>query len=408
MSFKRLVFWNCAGGVKSKMDFIKNYIDQHHPCALFISEAEIKSHDLNLLRIKNYDLIVSNTIDKGAARQACYIKSSINYNVVKTTGDCDIVAIETQFDRAIGVYRGFKLPTGVTKISFFHSLMTSLKLLCQTNKILTIGGDFNVDLNKKTSNLHDLDNWSIRFGLDQLVKGITRQRIVNAEGGVRVESSSIDHLYTNSKDWKLIITPSISDHHLIEVHRAHTDRSPRQKIQVRDWRHYSKELANETINNKINQISDLKSDYSSLVSIYNDTLNQIAPIRTVRIQEGQIVSTKIEALKKRRDRYLRKYKKSRDIKHLELAKSFSNTIKRTVKSESKRLFQLKAKSPNPKHFWEALNDKMGSHKEPISFLVENGQRIDDDTQLANILCTGFNSWTTSILIIPRRTQKSSN
>jgi hypothetical protein len=80
-----------------------------------------------------------------------------------------------------------------------------------------------------------------------------------------------------------------------------------------------------------------------------------------------MVNPKIEALEKRRDRYLKKYRKNRNPKHLELAKSFTNMIKKTVKSEAKHIFQCKAKSNNPKHFWQALNDKLGKHHNPVHF-----------------------------------------
>jgi hypothetical protein len=183
----------------------------------------------------------------------------------------------------VGVYRGFKLPPGKNRISFFNSIITSLTKLCQTNKLLTVGGDFNVDLLKRSSNLHDLDNWAIRYGLDQIITEITRQRVVQTKDGYRVESSIIDHLYTNAKDWCLNLIPSVSDHNMIEVTRKLPSNSTRQKLQVRDWRNYSKDLANSTLNNNMNQISDLTTDYRVIVELYNETLNEIAPIRTAAI-----------------------------------------------------------------------------------------------------------------------------
>jgi hypothetical protein len=74
---------------------------------------------------------------------------------------------------------------------------------------------------------------------------------------------------------------------------------------------------------------------------------------------------------------------------LELAKSFSAKIKKTVKAESKRVFQCKAKSNNPKHFWEALSDKMGKHHEQILSLDINGIKIDNETELSNEFANFF-------------------
>jgi exonuclease III len=180
MALKKVIYWNCAGGIKSKHDYIKQIISEENPCAFFISEAEIKDHDLDIVKIRNYDLVVANTIKNGSSRVACFIKSDINYRVIKVKDESvDIIAIETNFDRLIGLYRGFKLPVGASRVSFFDSIITQLKALSKTCKRLTIGGDFNVDLFKPSSNLNDLDNWSMEMGLDQLVRELTRKRLVH-------------------------------------------------------------------------------------------------------------------------------------------------------------------------------------------------------------------------------------
>jgi len=388
MSLNRITYWNCAGGIKSKLDYIKQQIANENPCVFFISESELKTDDLNLAKIRNYDLITALTINKGPSRVACYIKSNISYKVVPIKDhDLDIIAIETRFERVIGLYRGFKLPTGKSRTSFFDTILESLKNLVKTTKLVTIGGDFNVDLFTKSANLNDLDNWSIRAGLDQLVDSETRQRLVNTDTGQRLESSAIDHVYTNVKEWKLTIEPSISDHHLISVTRpaAASTRQPREKIFVRDWRNYNQNSVNEVLNDKMHnlQISSTLISFEQVQDLYRDTLNEIAPLRVVKIKEGQIVSPKLESLKKRRDRYLKKYKKSRDLKHLDLAKSFTYQIKKTVKTEARRIFQCKVKSKDPKDFWSALGDKMGKHHEKLTFLEINGEKVDDKETLSN-------------------------
>jgi hypothetical protein len=302
----------------------------------------------------------------------------------------DIIAVETNFDRIVGLYRGFKLPPGATRVSFFDSIICQLKLLSKTCKKLTIGGDFNVDLFKPSSNLSDLDNWSLDAGLDQLVRENTRQRLVHVSGGeTRVESSAIDHVYTNAKNWKLKIIESVSDHSILLLEKEDQDPIPkRQKVVIRDWRNYSKEAANMMMNDKLQKISTT-TKLSKIQEIYKETLDELAPLRVIQVTEGQLISPKIEVLKKRTDRYLKKYRKNRNPKHLELAKSFTNTIKKTVKAEAKRVFQCKAKSKNPKHFWQALGDKLGKHHSPVLFLTIDNTRIDNQVDLANIFADFF-------------------
>lgn len=78
-----------------------------------------------------------------------------------------------------------------------------------------------------------------------------------------------------------------------------------------------------------------------------------------------------------------KLKRTNDTRHLDLAKSFTEKIKKTVKAESRRIFQCKAKSNNPKDFWDALGDKMGKHRENIVYLEIENRRVDDELELAN-------------------------
>ena len=65
-----------------------------------------------------------------------------------------------------------------------------------------------------------------------------------------------------------------------------------------------------------------------------------------------------------------------------MAKSFSNTIKKSVRTEARRTFQCKAKSKDPKKFWQALSEKMGKVNEEIMFLEIDGDRVEDEAVLA--------------------------
>jgi hypothetical protein len=79
MALNKIIYWNCAGGIKSKHDYIKQLIKEENPCILFISESELGAYDLEIVKIKDYDLITVSTLAAGRARMACYIKSDINY-----------------------------------------------------------------------------------------------------------------------------------------------------------------------------------------------------------------------------------------------------------------------------------------------------------------------------------------
>jgi len=83
-------------------------------------------------------------------------------------------------------------------------------------------------------------------------------------------------------------------------------------------------------------------DLSDIREILTTTLDLVAPHRVIRKKENQLVNTKIEAIKKRRDRFLKKYRRSFNPEHLDMAKSFTKTLIKVVKKEARRVFQLKA------------------------------------------------------------------
>jgi len=159
----KIIYWNCAMGVKSKLDFIKDLVNKNSPLLFFVSEAEMKTTDLNLINIRGYDVITSNSINGefGVARMLAYVKSSIRYRVLNLDPKLDIVALDIENERFVGVYKGFKLPNGETRKSYFELILGTLKNLTMANMNITIGGDFNVDAFSQSKEAMDLDEWSI-------------------------------------------------------------------------------------------------------------------------------------------------------------------------------------------------------------------------------------------------------
>ena len=388
----KIIYWNCAGGIKSKIDFVRNLISKHSPTLCFISEADIESFDLDVVRVKDYDTVVPDSIKDRKARTLCYIKNDITYKKLSCHSDLDLISIDIGNERIVGLYKGFKLPPGVKPKSFFETIITALKALSATDKFITVGGDFNIDLNKKTANLAELEKWSIESGLNQLVNSFTRERVVTLmDGSTRFERSAIDHLYTNNDHYSLTTESSISDHHVLIVSHATPRQGQKKKFLVRDWREYNKLDVEILLIDKLQQISTPSSSLNleTLQEIYKNILDEVAPLRVIRTKEHQIINTKIEALKKRRDRYLKKFKKSGNPEHMDLAKSFTTTIKKAIKKESRRVFQCKAKSPNPKHFWEAVNEARGKFHEKIHEIEINGILSNDETIITNSFANFF-------------------
>jgi len=85
----KIIFWNCALGIKSKFDFLKDLATTQRPDLMFISEAEVNDCDLSLINIKGYEISVSESINGefGVARMACYIKMGIKAKKIRVDND---------------------------------------------------------------------------------------------------------------------------------------------------------------------------------------------------------------------------------------------------------------------------------------------------------------------------------
>ncbi len=265
------------------------------------------------MQIRGYDCILANTKKSGKGRVICYVQSNIPFNLVTIEDDgIDVVAIDCKGLRIIGIYKPFKIPSNYTSSPFLFRLLDTLTKLTKTQKQVIIGGDFNVNLDFHSSELDMMEDWAITCGLQQLIEAgtITRSRIVNSENGVRIESSTLDHVYTTFSKNELIINlqSSVSDHVNVIISKSARHHSQKEKMTIRDWRFYYKDKASHILAQRTSQISDFS--YENLVNAYQDTQNEIAPLQVVRYREDQIISTKVAALQKRRDRFLKKYKEN--------------------------------------------------------------------------------------------------
>ena len=64
-----------------------------------------------------------------------------------TKNGLNIIAVNISGIRVVGVYKGFKLPPGITSAaSFFGNVISCLYNFTQTDRRIIVGGDFNVDL----------------------------------------------------------------------------------------------------------------------------------------------------------------------------------------------------------------------------------------------------------------------
>jgi len=72
-----IITWNCAGGLRGKLDEVKELVNITCPDLLFICEAEFNGKNISYYCIPGYHLDIADSINLGKARIICYVKSSI-------------------------------------------------------------------------------------------------------------------------------------------------------------------------------------------------------------------------------------------------------------------------------------------------------------------------------------------
>jgi len=194
----------------------------------------------------------------------------------------EIIILEFENETVIGIYRPFKLLVGETASTNFDRLLNGLQNYIDNNpnKNLTIVGDFNIDFLKhgdRTYPRHNLANtlseFQIHNNLDQLVKEITRHRLINKDGTQILQTSLLDHVYTNGLHVEGVeILPTISsDHDLIKINLTSEARKTQtNKKFVRDWRNYSKDKLLLNLNKRNWDIINSTKDTNTL----NDRIEQ--------------------------------------------------------------------------------------------------------------------------------------
>jgi len=115
------------------------------------------------------------------------------------------------------------------------------------------------------------------------------------------------------------------------------------------------------------------NELGHLQSILHTVLDKLAPLRVIRTRLPEnMINPKVEKIKKKRDRLYRMYKISQDVHYLNKVRKENKKIKKTITSETKRVFQQKAETSNTKSFWQMVNQMQGKVPSKITTINVNG------------------------------------
>jgi hypothetical protein len=78
-----IIWWNCGGSLKGKIESIKYHINKFNPLIMFITEADSKMMDIRLIGIENFDLITPTNIIGERFRNAAYVRSDFKVSQIE-------------------------------------------------------------------------------------------------------------------------------------------------------------------------------------------------------------------------------------------------------------------------------------------------------------------------------------
>jgi len=376
-----ILHWNCARGIFNKKHVIEKYITNHQPIVFFISESDVTdNHYLNTLNISGYIIEIAQTFEtRKKGRVLAYVKKNSGL-VRKTSLESpyeNLIVLENSSTIIVGLYSGFKVYEGETVISNFRRLIDHLEdIASTTEKRIIIGGDFNACPKKNDEKSKLLNLWSASTGMVQMVKDSTRERLVSDV----LQISMIDLVYANDPEVISVqcLTTEESDHKIVCVKvKANKAVVINQKKVVVDWRKYTNDRFNSVLSEKCNFItcSELPGVLNrEITCAITAAMNELIPLRTIRLRRtSDLDSPRVAALKKKRDRMLKKAKRSGSVDQLKTVRDLNIEIKWLVKNEKKNFIKNKLKNSSTAGFWHSVNSLLGRNNNDGEFPIKENE-----------------------------------
>jgi len=385
------LFWNCCGGVGSKIDTINLLLRQHSPEIMFISEAEYQpSH--SWIRFQDYVIEPTLTWTYGKSRLIALLhqNSAFRKSSQSIPDDLELIAFENSTHKICGVYRPFTNVNGNTSETYFKSLIKTLTVAASSStKKFCAAGDFNVNYEKPGHLKNQLEEWSIEFDLNQLVNVNTWERIVKVGEVHHLRKSRLDLVFSSVHDTVLEVLDKFnSDHKVIKVaFQLPNPMISRVLTKRRDYRKYNPDVISQLfIENMLNQslTGDPEFDNDTITECMTMALDGLCPLRSIRTaRSSDILDQGLEKAKKKRKRLLKKYNVRNTTKLLKKINQLNDFIKNKIVASRKQQLNLKMQGNNVKSFWNAISTLEGKKIRDEIKLQINGAVVDDPLILAS-------------------------
>ena len=347
-----------------KIDELRLIAKNSNPAIIGISESKLDKSILdNEIKIDGYELKRSDRNRQGGG-VACYIRKDLSFNVREDfSPDLENIFFDLLLPKSkpilVGIlYRppdssGFlrKLNLAISKTENFD------------NQEVFILGDLNINLiNSKKCNSNGTKRYKefcSLHGLAQLIKEPTRI--------TEKSETLLDHIITNSAQKVSqhgVLSLGVSDHQMIYC----TRKSPKTKsfshkyIKIRSMKNYSIDLFLKKLKlikfPKYSEFMDINAAYSHFIQVITSIIDEIAPLKEIRIRNNTEEWMDEEVLEGIgiRVKLLSKFKRTKShIDHVNFKKS-RNSVLSLIRKKKKTCVvgKLKENIGKPKELWKSL------------------------------------------------------
>jgi len=218
-----------------------------------------------------------------------------------------------------------------------------------------------------------------------------------------IESSIIDHFYTSNDRYDVELLDHFASDHKMLISQINSRSTPLKTIKMerRDWRKYNQVAVRKFCESDkgISLLQNVHSSWTETVDLllknintfHLELLGHLAPMRVVKTRSNiDVIDSGVSYLKKRRDRFLKKFYKTKDKALLLEARKVTKQMKNKINQTIRQRFQMKANTPNQKLFWSVVKEISGDKRCDDKLVIKkDGIKIEDPEKVSNIMANFF-------------------
>ena len=358
-----------------------------------ITDNEVKIHGYNIVR---------NDRNREGGGVCIYVRNNLAFlqRADLLSKHVESLWLEILLPKTKPIVTGivYRPPDQSSFLTHFESIMNKIR----SDVEIIILGDFNICFKKKSHCLYG--NYSKvlnMFGLKQLITSPTRV--------TKKTSTTIDHILCNTSskicDFGTIVV-GLSDHFMIYCTRKVTKGQIQghKNVEIRSLKNYTTESFNEKLSSinwsDVYNATDVNESWCNFKSLLRSVINDVAPIKQVRLKQRTEpwMSSDILAQIRQRDQLLYKFNKDKSKTQVydEYCKLRNKTQRDIRRAKSEHFMNcIDDNKNNSKKLWQTLKELGYSTKvkEAANVVLKiNGKLCYNPSEIAN----SFNEFFTGV------------